>query len=78
MKTSEMLAPRISVEALDAAHRMRVLMGSDLDEYDMADRAREMELTTEQLQGAWTILNSSERAAWKQLLKLERPSGDRY
>lgn len=78
MKTSEMLAPRISVEALDAAHRMRVLMGDDLDEYDMADRARQMKLTTEQLNGAWSILNSTERAAWKQLLKLERPNGNGY
>jgi hypothetical protein len=78
MKTSDMLTPRISTKSLDVAHRMRKLMGDDLDEYDMADKAREMALTPEQLHSAWPILTSTERAAWKQLLKLERPNEHGY
>jgi len=76
---AEMLAPRISVAGMGAAHRIRALLSADLDEFDMADKAREMRLTDEQLLAAWPVLNSTERAAWRALLKLERPDGtDRY
>jgi hypothetical protein len=79
MKTSQMLATRMSGEALDLAHRMRMLMGEDLDEYDMADKARAMALTGDQLIQVWPVLTSTERSAWKQLLELERPNApDRY
>lgn len=70
-----MLAPRTSGAALDLAHRMRMLMGEDLDEYDMADRVRAMALTSEQLTMVWPVLTSTERSVWKQLLELERPHG---
>lgn len=75
MKTSEMLAPRLGAAAIDTAHRIRALLSADLDEYDMADRARELEIAPADLNSAWTVLNSNERSAWKALLKLERPRG---
>lgn len=74
-----MLAPRVSGAGTDAAHRIRALLSADLDEYDMADRARDLnDEIAEHLQDVWQVLNSTERSAWKQLLKLERPNGDRY
>lgn len=74
--TAEMLAPRLSGVAIDAAHRIRAVLSADLDEYDMADRARELEPDiAPHLSDVWQVLNSNERAAWKQLLKLERPNG---
>jgi hypothetical protein len=80
MKTATMLAPRISEDAITVAHRIRSVMSMDLDEFDMADRARELNetFTTEQLHSAWHVLNSSERSAWKQLLTLERPNDNGY
>lgn len=58
----------------DAAHRMRTVMAADMDEYDMADAARALALTNEQLDAAWTVLASQERTAWKKLLELKRPT----
>jgi hypothetical protein len=76
---ASMPAARDDSAALDLAHRMRMLMGEDLDEYDMADKARAMALTGEQLTQVWPVLTSTERSAWKQLLELERPNApDRY
>lgn len=76
--TAQMLAPRLSGAAIDAAHRIRAVLSADLDEYDMADRARALEIAPEDLSSAWTVLTSNERSAWKALLKLERPCGNRY
>lgn len=78
--TSEMLAPRLSAAAIDVAHRIRAVMQLDLDEYDMADAARTLndELDSDQVNEAWPVLTTSERSAWRALLKLERPDGNRY
>jgi hypothetical protein len=68
---------RLSEAAIDAAHRMRAVMSADLDEYDMADRAREVndDLNADgSIHEAWHVLNSTERAAWKSLLTWERPN----
>ena len=65
-----------SPAAMDAAHRMRAVMLLDVDEFDMADAARALDITNEQLADAWPVLTSTERAAWKQLLKLERSNGN--
>ncbi len=68
---------RLSESAINAAHRMRAVMSEDLDEYDMADRAREVndELNADgSIHEAWHVLTSTERAAWKLLLKWERPN----
>lgn len=67
------------VERIDGpaiAHRMRQVMDRDLDEYDMADAVRAFEITNEQLNAAWSVLNSGERSAWTKFLKLERPNGN--
>lgn len=78
-RVAEMLAARgPSPAAMDLAHRMRAVMQMDLDEYDMADKARAMALTGEQLIQVWPVLTSTERSAWKQLLELERPNGNGY
>lgn len=58
----------------DAAHRMRKVMDADMDEYDMADAARALPVTSEQLDAAWHVLASAERTAWKKLLELKRPT----
>lgn len=66
-----------SLEALEMVVRMRRLMQADLDEYDMADRAREMndEMNVEQetLEEAWRVMGSRYRSAWKRLLVHRRP-----
>lgn len=72
-----MLAPRETPEAaIDIAHRMRVLMSADLDEYDMADRVRamndEMAVDATLFSQAWHVLAAPERRAWKELVNLRR------
>lgn len=68
MKVSELLGP--SKEAMDLAHRMRMLMGQDLDEFEVAkqiedENARLNRTEPELLHQAWTVLQSHERSAWK-------------
>lgn len=68
---ADMIGP--SKAAIDLAHRMRMLMGQDLEEFEIA---RQIELTNEHLnsaapdllQEAWTVLTSTERSAWKNWL----------
>jgi len=68
-----------SNEALGMVERMRYLMDSDLDEYDMASLARELnrQLNIDQanFDQAWAIMGSKERGAWKRLLVHRRPGG---
>jgi hypothetical protein len=71
VKVADMLGP--SQAAIDLAHRMRFLMGQDLDEFEIA---RQIEQTNEHLnrsapqllQEAWTVLDSTERSCWKNWL----------
>jgi len=56
---------------MDLAHRMRMLMGQDLDEFEIArqienenDRLNCNE--PELLHQAWSVLQSHERSAWKE------------
>lgn len=59
-----------SDRALDLAHRMRYLMGQDVEEFELA---RQIEVENEfwnrtnpqLLQEAWGELSSHERTAWK-------------
>jgi len=66
-----------SNEALIMVERMRYHMDSDLDEYDMASLARELnrQLNTDQanFEQAWSIMGSKERGAWKRLLAHRKP-----
>jgi len=68
-----------SIEALGMVERMRYLMDSDLDEYDMASLARELnrQLNIDQanFEQAWSVMGSKERGAWKRLLVHRRPGG---
>ncbi len=61
---------------MDAAHRMRALMGKDQDEYKTADEVRAMNdaLNVDKsiFEGAWKILGSEERTAWNKFRKLVR------
>jgi hypothetical protein len=67
---------RLTDEAIDIAHRMRALMLSDLDEFDMADRVaamnEELNRDAPTFHDAWGVLNSGERRVWKQLLTLRK------
>lgn len=63
----------VSEASMDLAHRMRMLMGQDLDEFEIS---RQIELENERLnaqpdlfQQAWSVLTSSERSAWKQWIQ---------
>lgn len=56
---------------MDLAHRMRMLMGQDLDEFEIArqiedENARLNRTEPELLHQAWTVLQSQERSAWKE------------
>ncbi len=66
-----------SEEASAVMERIRAVMDMDLDEYDMADLAREVnaELNRQQdaLDEAWRFMGSKERGAWKRLLAHRRP-----
>ena len=68
--------PPITEAAIDTAHRMRVLLRSDLDEFELADRVcamnDELNADTELMQAAWQVLNGGERRAWKQFLTLRK------
>jgi hypothetical protein len=64
---------------MDTAHQMRVLMGRDLDEYELAklvfDENERLNRTPELLQGAWQVLTSDERRAWKTFVAMEKHNG---
>ena len=68
---ADMLVRQPSREAVDLAHRMRFLMGQDLDEFVIAreieDENAHLNRTAHALlQEAWTVLSSTERSAWKE------------
>lgn len=65
-----MLVRQPSREAVDLAHRMRMLMGQDLDEFEIARQIEDENdylnrTNSELLQEAWFVLQSNERSAWK-------------
>jgi hypothetical protein len=75
-----MLADRgLSPAAVDTAHRMRLLMSADVDEYELADRIvamnDELNRSANLFQQAWGVLNSGERRAWKTFLTLRKDHG---
>jgi hypothetical protein len=83
IKATDMAMSRsYSEAAMDMAHRMRMYMAADLDEYDMADRVRAVnaELNADALTfgDAWQVLSTAERRAWKTLLELRKPDEHRY
>lgn len=70
-RVADMLVTQPSNAAIDLAHRMRFLMGQDLDEFVIAaqieDENDRLNRTAQDLlQEAWTVLTSTERSAWKQ------------
>lgn len=70
---ADMLVKQPSAAAVDLAHRMRMLMGQDLDEFVIAaqieDENEHLNRSAhELLQQAWTVLDSTERSAWKEWL----------
>lgn len=72
-----MLADRgLSPAAIDMAHRMRMLMRADVEEFELADRITAMNErlneTSELFHQAWGVLNSTERRAWKAFLTLRK------
>lgn len=66
----------VSDAAIDAAHRMRALMQADIEELELADRivAMNEELNRDAVlfDGAWRVLASNERRAWKAFLTLRQ------
>lgn len=70
-RVADMLVKQPSRAAVDLAHRMRFLMGQDLDEFVIAEliekeNAQLNRTAHDLLQEAWTVLTSTERSAWKE------------
>ena len=68
-----MLVRQPSHAAVDLAHRMKMLMGQDLDEFEVAKQIESenehLNRTAHELfQEAWFVLTSEERSAWKEWL----------